>query len=403
MYILNNTYVYGLKIIFLSTIGCIFVICLSTPNKAWALQLTYQDTTIETPEFPKGTFTIPTTHPLQQNLLSLEALNGSSARPVKSTYIYNPKSVYLWLESKSKEINTPPTNAIFEEKNGEVVNFAYERDGVTIDTTASSISILKNLSTYKEKMELEFVGAKAKIHLADINKYGISQRLTRGESTFPGSSKNRRANIQAGADQVKGTLIAPGAIFSFNDALGDVTAEKGFKPELVIKSTGLAPELGGGICQVSSTVFRSAYLGGFPIVERKNHSFTVRHYGPYYGTDATVYSPILDLKFRNDTANYILVWAEFPNEDTLVFDIYGKDDGRNVQVFTPEYYDRKSDGSMKTTWRREVTLNGLTRKDVVKSVYLPPALFKKVEQFPLTGTHTEFRVGSSSPQIIQTQ
>ncbi len=157
-------------------------------------------------------------------------------------------------------------------------------------------------------------------------------------------------------------------------------ASEGFKPELVIKATGTVPELGGGLCQVSSTTFRAAMKAGLPITQRRNHSYAVQYYAPQ-GTDATIYPGVIDLKFTNDTPGSILIWPYFPDKDTLVFDFYGTTDNREVVLDDPVVFDRQASGAMKAYWTRTVIKNGISDKDTFNSVYQSPALFHREEQF----------------------
>jgi vancomycin resistance protein YoaR len=205
--------------------------------------------------------------------------------------------------------------------------------------------------------------------------------LAHGVSTFGGSPNNRRHNIAVGLEKFKGLIVPPGAAFSFDDNLGPVTAEAGFLPELVIKgSEGTIPELGGGLCQVSTTTFRAAMAAGLPITARRNHAYAVQYYAPQ-GTDATIYPGSADLKFVNDTPGAILIWSYLQDRNTLVFDFWGTKDDRQVTLHKPVQFDRKTDGSLKATWTRDVTKNGVTTTDVFKSTYQPPALFHKTEAF----------------------
>jgi hypothetical protein len=119
---------------------------------------------------------------------------------------------------------------------------------------------------------------------------------------------------------------------------------------------------------------------GLPITQRRNHSYAVQYYAPQ-GTDATIYPGVIDLKFLNDTPGSILVWPYFPDQDTLIFDFYGTKDNREVVLKDPVSYDRKSDGSLKANWTRTVIKNGVSDTKTFNSVYLPPALFHKEEQF----------------------
>ena len=127
---------------------------------------------------------------------------------------------------------------------------------------------------------------------------GITTRVGRYETIY-GGDPNRIHNVQLVAHLVDGKLIAPGATFSFNEATGERTADKGFLEAPVIINGELTTGLGGGVCQVSTTVFNAAYEAGLKITERTNHALYISHYPQ--GRDATVNYPDVDLKFVNDT------------------------------------------------------------------------------------------------------
>lgn len=160
--------------------------------------------------------------------------------------------------------------------------------------------------------------------------------LAGGESSFAGSPDFRVQNIRAGASRVHGTWVAAGRSFSFNRAVGRINAANGFVPGYVITGGSLSKEDGGGICQVSTTVFRAAYAAGLPITERHAHSYQVAYYGNP-GTDAAVYAPSKDLRWRNDTGGPLLVQASWDvKAEQLRVDLFGRDDGRQVQVAAPK-------------------------------------------------------------------
>ena len=196
-----------------------------------------------------------------------------------------------------------------------------------------------------------------KTQLADSNNLGIKELIAQGKSNFRGSPKNRRHNIAVGVSKFQGVIVAAGEEFSFNKNLGTVEKEQGFLPELVIKKEGTIPELGGGLCQVSTTTFRAAMEAGLPITARRNHAYAVQYYSPQ-GTDATIYPGSSDLKFINDTPGSILIWPHLIDKDNLVFDFYGSRDSRQVTLDKPVSYDRQPDGSMKATWTRTVVKDG---------------------------------------------
>jgi vancomycin resistance protein YoaR len=146
-------------------------------------------------------------------------------------------------------------------------------------------------------------------------------------------------NIALAASRFDGVIIPPNGIFSFNEYLGDVTKEAGFNESLIIQGNRTSVGLGGGVCQVSTTAFRAAFFGGFEIVERWAHGYRVGWYeiNSKPGLDATVYSPNLDFKFRNDTDYYMLIQTESDLvEGTVTFRFYSTNTGREVIVSEPE-------------------------------------------------------------------
>ncbi len=149
--------------------------------------------------------------------------------------------------------------------------------------------------------------------------------------TFYGGEANRIHNVQLVAHLVDGKLIAPGETFSFNGATGERSAEKGFLEAPVIINGELQTGLGGGVCQVSTTVFNAAYEAGLPIVERTNHALYISHYP--LGRDATVNYPDVDLKFSNDTGHWLLL-RTFVGSSSLTVGLYGTSPHRRVESTT---------------------------------------------------------------------
>lgn len=167
----------------------------------------------------------------------------------------------------------------------------------------------------------------------DAERLGIHELVGRGDSNFSGSPTNRRKNIAIGADRLHRALIKPGETFSTMKTLGPITGEAGWLPELVIKGNQTTPEFGGGLCQIGTTAFRAALNAGMPIMERRNHSYRVRYYEPA-GTDATLYDPSPDFKFKNDSAHYLLITKDLRKDD-VSFLIWGTKDGRAASTTTP--------------------------------------------------------------------
>ncbi|MDD3301668.1 MAG: VanW family protein, partial [Patescibacteria group bacterium] len=165
----------------------------------------------------------------------------------------------------------------------------------------------------------------------------IKELLGTGHSNFAGSSASRKKNITVGANSVQGLLIKPGEEFSLVKQLGDVSEASGYYPELVIKGNKTVLEFGGGLCQVATTLFRSALATGLPITARQNHSYRVSYYEPA-GTDAAVYIPNPDVRFINDTKNYILIQSRISGND-IYFDFWGVKDGRVASSTKPTIFN----------------------------------------------------------------
>ncbi len=171
----------------------------------------------------------------------------------------------------------------------------------------------------------------------DLIDLGIVERIGVGHSSYYGSPANRVHNIKTSAEKHNGTLVAPGEEFSFNTNLGRVDGTTGYRKELVIKPEGTVPEYGGGVCQVSTTMYRAILLSGLPVVERNEHSYAVSYYSQVmgHGMDATIYLGGADLKFMNDTEDHILIQAYTEDDYELYFVFYGTLDGRSVEMEGP--------------------------------------------------------------------
>jgi len=156
-------------------------------------------------------------------------------------------------------------------------------------------------------------------------------KLVASYTTIYGGEANRLHNVRLVAQLVDRTLIPPGAEFSFNRTTGERTAEKGFVEAPVIINGELQTGLGGGVCQVSTTVFNAAYEAGLPIASRTNHSLYISHYPT--GRDATVNYPDLDLRFVNDTGKWLLL-RTFVGSSSLTVALYGTPVNRRVETET---------------------------------------------------------------------
>lgn len=293
----------------------------------------------------------------------------------------NKKMAEEYLKNIAAEINIEPVNAQLTSKNDKIEIFSLSKDGLElkIDKNIEKINEALNDNKWFNGSPLPLI-AEAKppeITTESIDNMGITSLIGTGTSNFAGSPKNRRYNLALGAAKFQGVLIKPGEEFSFVKTLGPITKEAGYKAELVIKSGKTVPELGGGLCQVSTTAFRAAIYSGLPITERQPHAYPVQYYNPQ-GMDATIYPPHPDLRFINDTPGYILIQTKVMG-NTLIFEFYGSGDGRKIKVRGPQIYDKKTDGSMKAVFYRDIYRNDeLVKTDTFRSTYKSPALYPHV-------------------------
>jgi len=279
-----------------------------------------------------------------------------------------------YLENAKNETRVNPENAKLAFESGRVSAFAISKNGYEIDTAKSLEKIRETLKTdiFSKNIELETNTLKPDISSSDIEEYGIHELIGEGSSNFRGSPKNRIHNIKVGASKFNGALIGPGEEFSFLDILGPVDKSTGYLPELVIKVDKTIPEYGGGMCQVSTTMFRAALNTGLKITDRTNHAYPVQYYAPQ-GTDATVYIPSPDLKFINDTPAHLLIQSRIEGTQ-LFFDFYGTSDQRETKLIGPTVTSRGAGGAMKTVLYQEVydKDGNLVRKSEFKSNYDSP-------------------------------
>lgn len=357
---------------FQSLIKLIIAAGLFLPTFAFAKTLTLGNQTFEL----EANFVDSSSSPFVRNDFSLFDLSENlfNNQGSKNFVRLLSKDSVTQMEQLAEKVSQKPKDAKFKIEQNQVLEFDPGQNGQSLDLYA-----LKNLLEQpSSSSDLPVLTSSPTIKLSDTNKLGINELLAVGESNFTGSSSNRKTNIRVGSSKYEGVIVAAGQEFSFNENLGEVDAAHGFLPEMVIKKDGVIPEFGGGLCQVSTTMFRTAMNAGFPITARRNHSFAVAYYAPQ-GTDATIYPGASDLKFVNDSPSNILIHTKIEGTK-LYFEFYGTKDERTVAFEGPVQYDRKSDGSMKATWTRHVTLNGVTTDYIAKSTYLPPALFKRETQ-----------------------
>jgi vancomycin resistance protein YoaR len=286
-----------------------------------------------------------------------------------------------YLESVQKTLTSQPVNAKlkFDPATQQIQILEPGKEGTKLMMEESSKRIKNDILAGVKRTELFVAVTSPQIDESQFEALGVKTLLGRGESNFRGSSKSRVKNINVAANKISSTLLKPGEEFSFVNTLGKVDARNGYLPELVIKGNKTIPEYGGGICQVSTTLFRAALNAGLPILERRNHSYVVNYYGKP-GLDATIYLPKPDFKFKNDTNHHILI-QHYITGTTLYYEIYGTSTGKTAKTIEPVVLESSPDGSMKTVAYREIYEGDvMIKRDAFYSTYRPP---NKVTSNPL--------------------
>lgn len=260
-------------------------------------------------------------------------------------YHYQEETLQKLLAPVQKQINVQPVDAQFNFEDGRVKAFNLSSDGKEVDMDALKQEIINNLSAAYTtpvaqtiKLDIPVKITKPKITTDEINNMGIKELIGQGTSFFYHSIPNRIYNLTLASSKLNGVLIAPGETFSTVKAIGDITAATGYKQAYIISSGKTVLGDGGGVCQVSTTLFRAALNAGLPIVERNPHAYRVSYYeadsGP--GVDAAIYYPTVDLKFKNDTGNYILIQTYVDHVNMkLTFNLYGTSDNRQTVINKP--------------------------------------------------------------------
>lgn len=288
--------------------------------------------------------------------------------------VINEKKVGNIIAPLAPLLNKEPQNAIFgADENNKIKEDVPSENGVEININKTAIALKDNI-LYSQKTEIIMDETPPKISKYTMEKMGITDFIGKGESNFKGSTNNRVHNIKIGASKFNNIFIEKDEEFSIVNALGVIDDTTGYKAELIIKSNKTVPEFGGGLCQVSTTIFRAAMISGLKITERYPHAYAVKYYAPQ-GFDATIYPPHPDLRFVNDTPEKILIQTRI--EGTVIsFYFFGKRDGREVKIIGPKTYSAQKDGSLKTWVTQEIYKDGeLIREKTFWSSYKSPALY----------------------------
>ncbi len=274
------------------------------------------------------------------NLITIERQTEGQEAGFKLSL--NKASLEHYLSSIAPKFVVQPENARmrFNEETRELELTRNAKIGKTLDIDGSVALILESLQNNQHEVNLILKDLAPQVtDTTTAAELGITELVAEETSYFYGSEAARVQNIQAGSTTFNGILIAPGEVFSMAKYMTDISLDNGYAEAIIIVGDQSVKGIGGGICQVSTTLFRTAFFGGFPIVERHAHAYRVSYYeqqsngwanANLAGLDASIFVPFVDLKFKNDSEHWILMDTEMTN-NSLTWKFYSTKDGRRVE------------------------------------------------------------------------
>lgn len=249
-----------------------------------------------------------------------------------------------WLSDQfTSRVNREPVDATVGWNEGPVA-LTDSVDGVTLKPRSFARTVAEAFFGDPKPIEIPVTVTKPTVDSNNLAALGIDAEIAVGDTNYRGSQDDRTINVETGANLLNGTLVPPGGEFDFNRAVGEITEDAGFVEANVIAGERIDRDIGGGICTVSTTVFRAALKAGFPITEWNPHRYRLPVYeanGWELGYDASILQPEGDpfapgnsFKFANPTDNWLLIesWGDGAN---VIVKIYGSDPGYDVKISEP--------------------------------------------------------------------
>ncbi|HHL3300024.1 VanW family protein [Bacillus sp. SM-B1] len=294
-----------------------------------------------------------------------QAENGELKRNYKLTPQLNTTAYESFMKDKYNETLKNPVNAELSIE-GTTVNISQSQNGEKIDKGKLTDLTKQAITSGTSDITLPVTLLKPERSTEDIQKMGIKEVIAEYSTPMAGRNGNQSFNVNKSANTLSGVIVAPDETFSFNGRVGVTDAAHGYKSAAVYSQGKVIQSAGGGVCQVSSTLYSAALRADLGIVSRSNHSMPV-NYLPL-GQDAAVadYGP--DLKFKNNTGNHIYIQA-FSNGGSITTRIFGTNTGKNVEV-SSQVISRTNDKITAVTYKK-VTQNGevISNGQISRSVY----------------------------------
>ena len=262
------------------------------------------------------------------SLLGFRQKLGSDGR-TKLTATLDESAVATFVGDVARDVDQPVRDARLErdDKTGKLTPSVQSQEGRKVKTAEAVAALVAAATGSQKRVNLPVEIQRPQVAMEDIAGMGIGDLVIKGTSIYKPSSDERAFNVKLAAQRLHGVVIPPGQVFSFNQALGPVSAETGYRESYSIIGDYTVRDTGGGVCQVATTLFRAVFFGGYEIHDRSAHAYRIRRYeleGMPLGLDATVYDPSTDFKFKNDGPSYLLIQTDIDEaKGVLTFSFYG--------------------------------------------------------------------------------
>jgi vancomycin resistance protein YoaR len=301
------------------------------PNLQFAVQPLMLLLTGSEPELENGK--LRTAERVVQLELPLESVRVSRQRGQPSS------GLLAFIERLERDLRRQtPEDARFVRRGKSWV--ATQKSAWRLDKTATLKALQRALRQNLDRASATLQSTPPKRTVQDFVRRGVGFYVGGGGSSYAGSPSFREQNILAAVRQLDARYLQRGAVFNFNQSI-QITQKNGYVPGYVISGGLLSKDIGGGICQVSTTVWRAAYLAGLPILERHQHSYAVQYYDPV-GFEATVFAPSKNLRFLNDTPNRLWLQLEVNRQtQDLELHFFGAAPERQVQISQARIWEKR--------------------------------------------------------------
>jgi len=245
----------------------------------------------------------------------------AGSKKINLSFEWDEKNIRKQVEQIAQAVDSPPKNAM-REINGDTVEVVPHLLGQKVDVEQMVRDIIRLIPLQgRGYAPVTVIPQIPEVTTSVLRKQGVSTLMAKFITQFNPYNKPRVENIRVASAQLDGTEIPPGEVFSFNDIVGPRTEERGYEEAIIIVGNDFVPGIGGGICQVSSTLYNGVLRANLPVKERRRHSLLI-NYVPL-GLDATVAYDYIDFKFLNNTDGYIILKAEVA-EDSLTIRLFGR-------------------------------------------------------------------------------